>query len=440
MGEQVDAAWKTNGLKAHEAAQAAIRDGSEAMRAQSLAADSADARLDAKRFVDSVGNAAETVRDTFRLKGKLEAPMDNRFEENYEQYVANRQKIAKGFGEAMKYEAENTHFDAGKKGGWGSLNWTNKQKIVDHYAVPMEASKINDERFGAQFKRFMQERAEAKRVVDAQAAKTWPPAFKRVENSWRALTDDFDDRSASLVSTEQVQRADLRAAWGAGADLNKAVVGDFLEFINDTKTQRKAWGDDVKTFIQNKEKINQQYAAAYEYEMKNFHVSKSKAGDIQIKLDHEDQVLNNWSDAEFNDIKNNEKLVAEYVQYQKSIAAEKARFAATAKAEWPKKFAAYKASVVKVQDSFDMAEQQAAVKAAHAPQSLITDDQQREAEAIRAQVYENINERLAFKYTVKQDVREYLKDTQGARANLKKDVEEWKLASKNVQDMYAAAW
>jgi hypothetical protein len=146
---------------------------------------------------------------------------------------------------------------------------------------------------------------EAKKLVDAQAAKTWPPAFKRVENSWRALTDDFDDRSASLVATETVQRADLRAAWGAGADLDKAVVGDFLEFVNNTKTQRREWGDDVKTYIQNKDKINQQYKAAWDYEMKNFHATKTKSGDIQLKLDNEDQVLNNWSDAEFADIKNN---------------------------------------------------------------------------------------------------------------------------------------
>lgn len=281
---------------------------------------------------------------------------------------------------------------------------------------------------------------EAKKLVDAQAAKTWPPAFKRVENSWRALTDDFDDRSASLVATETVQRADLRAAWGAGADLDKAVVGDFLEFVNNTKTQRREWGDDVKTYIQNKDKINQQYKAAWDYEMKNFHATKTKSGDIQLKLDNEDQVLNNWSDAEFADIKNNQELVKEYVQYQKSIAADKAKFASTAKAEWPKKFAAYQAAAQKCNDSFEWNKTQADAVAASAPKSLITDTQQQEAEVIRAQMYENINERLAFKYNVKKDVGAYLKDTAGARAALKKDAAEWKVASKNVQDMYAAAW
>jgi hypothetical protein len=52
----------------------------------------------------------------------------------------------------MKYEYENTHFDAGKKGGFGSLNWTNKQEIVDKYAVPMKANAANNAKFGAQLK------------------------------------------------------------------------------------------------------------------------------------------------------------------------------------------------------------------------------------------------------------------------------------------------
>jgi hypothetical protein len=98
--------------------------------------------------------------------------------------------------------------------------------------------------------------------------------------------------------------------------------------------------------------------------MKQFHVTKDKAGNIQLKLDNEDQVLNNWSDAEFNDIKNNEELVKEYIEYQKSIAADKAKFAATAKAEWPKKFAAYKAAAVKAQDSFGWNKTQADAAAA----------------------------------------------------------------------------
>lgn len=258
LGDQVEQAWETNGIKAHEAAQDAFKNAGEAMRAQSLAGvDSAETREDARNFMNSVGNAAETVRTTFRIKGKMEQKPDDRIEEEFAQFVANREKISKGFGDAMKYEYENTHFDAGKKGGWGSLEWTNKQQIVDNYAKPMEANKLNNERFGAQLERFGKERAAIKKTMDAQAAKTWPPAFKKMETSWRKLTSDFDNKSASLVASEQVQKADLDAAWHAGADMNQAVIGDFLEFFNDTKTQRKAFGEEVKTYIENKKKINE---------------------------------------------------------------------------------------------------------------------------------------------------------------------------------------
>jgi hypothetical protein len=74
------------------------------------------------------------------------------------------------------------------------------------------------------------------------------------------------------------------------------------------------------------------------------------------------------------------------------------------------------------------------------PQSLITDSQQREAEAIRTQVYEDINERSALKWNVKKDLKAYVENTSGERQALKKEAEEWKIAGKNVQDMYAAAW
>ena len=55
-------------------------------------------------------------------------------------------------------------------------------------------------------------------------------------------------------------------------------------------------------------------------------------------------------------------------------------------------------------------------------------------------MYDNINERLALKWNVKQDLREYMRNTHNARAQLKNEAKEWKAASKNVQDMYAAAW
>jgi len=59
------------------------------------------------------------------------------------------------------------------------------------------------------------------------------------------------------------------------------------------------------------------------------------------------------------------------------------------------------------------------------PQAMITDQQQEKFEEIRAQVYENINEREAFKWNVKNDLRAYLENTNGARDQLKEEAEEW---------------
>jgi len=71
---------------------------------------------------------------------------------------------------------------------------------------------------------------------------------------------------------------------------------------------------------------------------------------------------------------------------------------------------------------------------------LITDGEQHLAEKVRGQVYDNINDRLELKYVVKADLKDYMENTNGARDNLKKDVADWKEASKRVGDMYAAAW
>jgi len=59
---------------------------------------------------------------------------------------------------------------------------------------------------------------------------------------------------------------------------------------------------------------------------------------------------------------------------------------------------------------------------------------------IRSQVYDNLNERYEFNFEVKQSLKEYLENTAGARAQLKKEAADWKEGSKRVQDMYAAAW
>lgn len=52
------------------------------------------------------------------------------------------------------------------------------------------------------------------------------------------------------------------------------------------------------------------------------------------------------------------------------------------------------------------------------PQALITDGEQRLAEKVRGQVYENLNERYEFKYEVNQDLRAYMENTNGAREAL----------------------
>jgi len=72
--------------------------------------------------------------------------------------------------------------------------------------------------------------------------------------------------------------------------------------------------------------------------------------------------------------------------------------------------------------------------------ALITDAQQDEAELIRGQVYDNMNERYAFRYEAKKDLKAYFENTNGARDALKADVQDWKAAGKRVSDMYAAAW
>jgi len=71
---------------------------------------------------------------------------------------------------------------------------------------------------------------------------------------------------------------------------------------------------------------------------------------------------------------------------------------------------------------------------------LITDAEQRLAEKVRGQMYENMNERYEFDYEVKDDLKAYMENTAGARDALKKDVAEWKQARTRVNDMYAAAW
>jgi len=74
------------------------------------------------------------------------------------------------------------------------------------------------------------------------------------------------------------------------------------------------------------------------------------------------------------------------------------------------------------------------------PQSMVSDADQAFDMRVRQQVYENANQRMAFKWEVKKDLNAYMNNTKGARDALKADAAQWKAAGKRVNDMYAAAW
>jgi hypothetical protein len=146
-------------------------------------------------------------------------------------------------------------------------------------------------------------------------------------------------------------------------------------------------------------------------------------------VDNETTILDKWADAQTNDVENNENLRDEFINYQKSIAAEKAAFKATAKAQWPKKFEAYKQAVMEFDETLEGPQRRAAVSK---PMTMITDVQQKEGEMIRGQIYDNINERSQLNFDVKKDLKAYIENTEGARAQLKKEHAEWKVAGKRV--------
>lgn len=123
--------------------------------------------------------------------------------------------------------------------------------------------------------------------------------------------------------------------------MNEGIIGDFETFSNDTIAQRKAFGADVKKYIAEKKAINQQYADAYNYEMSQLHFTQSKDGKWSFVVDNRATIIDKWTDAQTNDIMAREQLKDDWVAYQKSIAAQKAAFKATAQAQWPKDFEAF---------------------------------------------------------------------------------------------------
>ena len=74
------------------------------------------------------------------------------------------------------------------------------------------------------------------------------------------------------------------------------------------------------------------------------------------------------------------------------------------------------------------------------PAALITDAQHNAAVDIRASIYDGINQRLAFNWEVKKDLKAYLENTNDARTKLANEANDWKAAGERVQGMYAAAW
>lgn len=72
--------------------------------------------------------------------------------------------------------------------------------------------------------------------------------------------------------------------------------------------------------------------------MKQIHFKQSKDGKWAFSIDNEDTIIDKWTDAQTNDILARQELKQDWIDYQKSIAAQKAAFKATAKAQWPKKF------------------------------------------------------------------------------------------------------
>lgn len=166
-------------------------------------------------------------------------------------------------------------------------------------------------------------------MAQAEARKVWPAKFEAVEKSWKELAANFDKDPKSLASRAEI-KSSLTDAWKAGWALDKSVVEDFEDFSNDTAAQRAKFKSEVKTYIEQKKAINQQYADAYNYEMKQIHFNQSKDGKWSFNVDNEDVIIDKWTDAQTNDIEARQELKEDWINYQKSIAAQKAAFKATA--------------------------------------------------------------------------------------------------------------
>lgn len=58
-----------------------------------------------------------------------------------------KEHIDQQFAKAVEFEVENFHFDAGKPGGEGSIHWSNKQEIVNHWTKPIHHAEKANKKF-----------------------------------------------------------------------------------------------------------------------------------------------------------------------------------------------------------------------------------------------------------------------------------------------------
>jgi len=189
----------------------------------------------------------------------------------------------------------------GKPGGEGHLDWSNKQKIVNHWKAPIIANQKATQQWHDTVQKNMEEKRKIHEMAKAEAKKVWPAKFEAVEKSWNEFAENFDN-DHSLASRAEIKTGFTDMA-NSGYNLDKAIVDDVVHFHNDTIAQRKAFKDEVETYIKQKEAINQQYDAAFDYEMENIHFENNN-GKWNVDVDNKDQIIDKWADAQTNDVMN----------------------------------------------------------------------------------------------------------------------------------------
>lgn len=79
--------------------------------------------------------------------------------------MQQKEKINQGFANAVEFEVENFHYNAGQPGGQGSLSFSNKQEIVNNWTKPIQANQIATQEFADKIKINM----EAKKKIHQMA-------------------------------------------------------------------------------------------------------------------------------------------------------------------------------------------------------------------------------------------------------------------------------